>query len=189
MSLTDYAEHRIAETPGPRRRFSADDERKSERILAEYLRAWGLRDPGAVAAQCRRWWLWAEENAEAGEASGAVLRHAEQEMDSWIDHLCLQIVANADEAAAIRGSVAVALQAIIDEYPDALLRLDKIPSDMLHRLEAMAYPVAPPTRERSRMQGPPLGELPPLLQPNRWWTIAHRVAAAVLIVTRARSGR
>src|ERR1043166_10259704 len=28
---------------------------RAERLLAEYLRHWGLRDPSTIARQCRRW--------------------------------------------------------------------------------------------------------------------------------------
>ena len=46
------------ERPG-RREWPADSgpglEARAERLLAEYLRQWGLRDPSAIAACCRLW--------------------------------------------------------------------------------------------------------------------------------------
>src|SRR5580658_4674886 len=73
-------------------------EHRAERLLAEYLRMWGLRDPSTIAAHCRLWARQATADSDSaagdlavGRASSTPFRSAVQQamndIDQWLDHL------------------------------------------------------------------------------------------------------
>lgn len=159
--------------------------RKVEGLLGEYLHSWGLRDPASVAAVCRRWASQAQGKTQS-ELARAALQLAEHDVDKWLDHLTALVAPDSpDDAMRRRGLLAMALQASIDDYPDAFLRYDDIPEGLVRRLQDAARPVVPGGSVRAAMQVQPLGELPPLLRPSLWRRMLNRVVAACLLVTRS----
>ena len=162
-------------------------EARAERLLAEYLRQWGLRDPSAIATQCRRWVRRATGRADdlqapsssRGDLAEAALADAMRDMDRWLDHLALLVSPVPTEAAARRGLLAMALPTVIDRYPQALLQYESLPASFVQQLREAARPVVPVATQLRRMQGPPLGELPPLLQPRHWRRFFGGLATAL----------
>jgi hypothetical protein len=144
---------------------------RAERVLGEYLRQWGLRDPFVIAAFCQAWVRRVTESQGSGPGSDlarATLEAAAHDVDAWLDHLARLVAADPTEAAARRGPLAMEVAAVIDHYPQAFLEYDSLPEPLLQHLREAARPVVPAAAEPTRMQGPPLGKLPPLLQPKHW---------------------
>lgn len=158
--------------------------RKVERLLAEYLRAWGLRDPAMVAALCGRWASAATGDTQADLARAAVQR-AECDVQKWLDHVATLISpGSAEDRVRRRGLIAMTIQDAIDDYPDAFLRYDPLPTGLLRRLQDAARPVVPNGGAGATMPVQPLGELPPVLRPGMWRRTLTRLLAACLLVTR-----
>jgi len=125
-------------------------ESRAERLLAEYLRVWGLRDPQTIAALSRQWVRRASEtasspqqNATLAELYRAALRQATLDMQHWLDHLTSEVCAGSDDARSCRGLLAIEVQAIIDEFPAALLDEGSLPAALLEQLASAARPVVP----------------------------------------------
>jgi hypothetical protein len=147
-----------------------ETENRAERLLAEYLRMWGLRDPSTIAAHCR---LWARQNADdlsnrsGGGACRSVVEQAMNDIDSWLDDLTRLTSADPQAAPLRRGLLAMELQTLIDKHPSAMLACETLPPAFVQRLQRAARPVVPFAR-RTRMPEQPLGELAKPLQ-LRWW--------------------
>src|SRR5947209_2633300 len=69
-------------------------ESRAERLLSEYLRRWGLRDPSTIAAHCRLWAWQATETVDGplsrrstSNVYSAAMHGAISEIDEWLDHL------------------------------------------------------------------------------------------------------
>ena len=70
-------------------------EAHAERLLAEYLRNWGLRDPATIAAHCRSWVRRVTQGQSDHPAwdgsedylARTALAQAMNDMDGWLDHL------------------------------------------------------------------------------------------------------
>jgi hypothetical protein len=142
--------------PGHRPQLQVDDplrdatnlELRAERLVAEYLRMWGLRDPQTVATLSRRWVRSA--GADSAIASGsltelyrAIMRRAIGEMQKWLDRLTGEVCSGSHETRSRRGLLAIELQAIVDQYPAALLGDGSLPGPLLARLASAALPVVP----------------------------------------------
>jgi hypothetical protein len=157
--------------------------RKATRLLAEYLRHWGLRDPIVIAAHCRRWIALARVDAHDNEDGIArmALEHARRDIERWIDCLALRISATAKEAESRRGLVAIAVRGIVDDHAEAFLNCDHVPQTLVDRLAERAWPVVPIVGQQAQMAGPPLGKLPALLQPRKWRRAVTRLTSAVLV--------
>ncbi|HZZ79665.1 MAG TPA: hypothetical protein VFE62_14185 [Gemmataceae bacterium] len=148
-----------------------DGARLVEQVLAEYLRAWGLRDPKTIADHCSR---WSEQTAPAqGEPdvshwSQAALQHAMRDIDFWIEQLTRLAVPAHANSSAHRGLVALAMQGALKDCPETFLNADHVPAELLQRLSKQAAtPVAPPADGDTQMSGPPLEELLPEIQSTR----------------------
>lgn len=146
---------------------------RAQRVLAEYLRQWGLRDPAVIAAHCRRWVQQAAERIAAGSERAAALDRlaielAIAEIDGWLDHLSKLASTHAGDAHARRGLLAVEMQMLADRYSGVLLSRDGLPSSLMQHLRHAARPIVPPVH-RVPMRPQPMGELPWLLSPQRWW--------------------
>jgi hypothetical protein len=161
---------------------------RAERLLAEYLRVWGLRDPSTVAAHCRVWVTQAIESEEQGKAQASLdslyrtaVAGATNEIDDWIDHLTAGVSSGNHDAECRRGLVAFEVQTLIDRYPEAMLQYNMLPSQLTQQLQRAARRVVPPVK-RMEMPGQPLGELPaPLVSPPaRWVAAVMRVFARVV---------
>jgi hypothetical protein len=167
-------------------------EARAERVLAEYLRQWGLRDPFAIAAHCREWVRRVTERQAVDgteeHLARAALGEAVGDLDRWLDHLALLVSPDPAEAAALRGLLAMAIPAVIDEYPQSFLQYESLPEPLLQHLRAAARPVVPLPAQPTRMDGPPLGELHPLLQPQQWRRLVARLATATLDVVGYKRG-
>jgi len=148
-------------------------EHRAERLLAEYLRMWGLRDPSTIAAHCR---LWARQAAadnflETDRAPSVPYRSAVQQamndIDLWLDHLIRRISADPQAAPLRRGLLAVELQTFIDKHPAAMLAYETLPPSLVQRLQRAARPVVPFARP-THMPAQPLGKLAGPLR-LQWW--------------------
>jgi hypothetical protein len=135
---------------------------RAERLTAEYLRAWGLRDPQTIATLSRRWAeaaLAPERAASLGEVYRATMRLAAGDMEHWLARLSELACPGLGSTAYCRGLVAIELQSQIDQYPTALLSEHEPPAALLAQLAGAARPVVP-TENRLHMPtqsfGPPL---------------------------------
>jgi hypothetical protein len=148
-------------------------EARAERVLAEYLRHWGLRDPTTIATHCRRWVREAVEHAgsEARAQPAAVYRAAVEaamdEIDGWLDQLASLASANHEEAAARRGMLAIEVQTLIDKYPETLLKNDALPAPLVQHFRRASHP-AVPSAHYTPMRAQPLGQLASPLT-WQWW--------------------
>lgn len=149
-----------------------DLESRIQRLLADYLRAWGLRDPQVIAERCRIWSSECLAAIPAPERSTPAALHAaialaSREMESWLDQLAGQLARSGAELASRRGLLATQLQAVIDRYAPALLDED-LPAGLLEELRDAARPAVPVTCPTA-MPPQPLGSVAPLLR-WKWWT-------------------
>src|SRR5690242_6645640 len=85
-------------------------EARAERLIGEYLRVWGLRDPQTLAKLSRHWVRQASESlkpsqshAGHGELDIAVLRLANEDIGHWLDHLNSAVCADSHHAWGCRG--------------------------------------------------------------------------------------
>jgi hypothetical protein len=149
-----------------------------------------LRDPAVIAAHCH---IWVERVSRADgdpqvlvdsedQFVRAALAEATSDMDKWLDYLAVLVSPDPEEAASRRGLLAMEIQTVIDSYPEALLQYESLPESLLQRLQEAAHPVVPAATRPTRMHGPPLGELPPQLQPQQWRLFFGQLATAILVV-------
>ena len=127
-------------------------ESRAERLVAEYLRVWGLLDPQTIATLSRKWVRSAcdaatspQQEATATEIYRVVLRRASMEMRQWLDHLTSEVCSDSDDALPRGGLLAIELQATIDQCPAALLYKESLPASLLKQLASAARPVVPAT--------------------------------------------
>jgi hypothetical protein len=156
---------------GRYRSVHTEVEHRTERLLAEYLRMWGLRDPSTIAAHCR---LWARQsaagNAELGQNSSyrVAVEQAMNDIDGWLDHVTRTASPDPQTAPLLRGLLAMELQTYIDKHPAAMLAYETLPNSLSQRLLRAARPVVPFARP-TRMPAQPLGELAAPLRFEWWW--------------------
>lgn len=153
---------------------------RAQRMLADYLRAWGLRDPQAIALHCRLWTnAYAQPAGAAKQAPGAavlsgILEQASRDMEAWLTRLADVVADDAPAAKSNRGLLAMQLQSVIDHYPSVLLKDAELPAKMLEQLRGAAR-AAVPTPFPTQMRPQPLDvRMSPLrwewwLQPLRRW--------------------
>src|SRR5258708_38857237 len=67
---------------------------RAQRLLAEYLRMWGLRDPQAIAEQTARWSSQCNDISSDAAAPSSltdcyrrVMRGAMSDIENWVDQL------------------------------------------------------------------------------------------------------
>jgi hypothetical protein len=161
-------------------------EARAERVLAEYLRQWGLRDPQTIATLCRRWVRQAVERTgslskqQPSTIYQAAVQAAITEIDQWLDHLSMRVSTNRDDAQASRGLLAVEVQTLIDKYPQLLLQYDGLPAGLLQHLgrtSRSAVPAAHPVPMRAQ----PLGQLASPLTWQWWMQGVSRMFASVAV--------
>ena len=175
MSSTDTSAPPIAQSVGeaslPSDQLLLPARARAGRVLAEYLRCWGLRDPQMIANLCRQWTEAPrpidvnQQTSAAVEA--AIIAHGMQQMNAWLDRMTRMAGATNAELPAARGLVALELQSRIDTFPEALVDRQAIDSNDLSSLHDCSQPVVPPTFFVS-MPEQPLGELPAALQSKAW---------------------
>jgi hypothetical protein len=142
--------------PGNRPLETTDDpprdatslELRAERLLAEYLRMWGLRDPQTLATLSRRWVRSAMIDAAPASSSltelyRTVMRRAMDNMQQWLDRLTSEVCSSAHEVRGRRGLLAIELQSVVDHYPAALLDERSLPAPLVEQLASVARPVVP----------------------------------------------
>jgi hypothetical protein len=164
-------------------------QRRAERLLAEYLRLWGLRDPSTVAIQCRSW----VRQASSGDAHGVgpeflygrSIQLANGDLDQWLNRLATLVAEDTAAAQSRRGLLAIELQSLIDRYPTALLAHEALPPTLLHRLQRAARPVVPAAKA-TPMRPQPLGELPSLLRLQWWGQLVSRLLSGFRLLRPAR---
>jgi hypothetical protein len=148
-------------------------EHRAERLLAEYLRMWGLRDPSTIAAHCRLWARQAvvDDDRAANRTRSVSYRSAvEQAMHDiglWLDHLTRLTSADPQAAPLRRGLLAIELQTLIDKHPTVMLAYETLPPALAQRLQRASRPVVPFARP-THMPAQPLGELAGPLRFD-WW--------------------
>ncbi len=157
---------------------------RGQRVLAEYLRAWGLRDPQAIADYCRRMTeeCVASSNSDGDRSPGKLdrqlMRAAMADLNRGLDRVTTCVCRDDAEIAARRGPLAVKLQSLLDERPELLVG-DSRPSiaeaDELRRVSAAAVP--PPSTQDMPEQ--PLSDSGSTAKPS-WWL---RRLIAVLATT------
>jgi len=170
-------------------------EARAERVLAEYLRQWGLRDPTTIATHCRRWVREAVERvgSQPGGQPVAICRAAVEaaisEIDEWLDHLSALAAVNGDDARARRGLLAIEVQTMIDKYPEALLNYDALPAPLMKHIRRASHS-AVPAIHATRMRAQPLGQLASPLT-WRWWKLgaSRMLTSAALRLHLAWPGR
>jgi hypothetical protein len=148
--------------------------KREERVTAEYLRMWGLRDPSTIATHC---WRFARYSATVGDDSppGEALddrnwpavQHAMNEIDLWLDHITRLASPDPHAAPVCRGLLAMELQKLIAEYPTAMLSHESVPPLLAQRLQRASRPVVP-TARLTYMPAQPLNELAAPLR-FHWW--------------------
>ncbi|HTU26097.1 MAG TPA: hypothetical protein VMF30_11900 [Pirellulales bacterium] len=121
---------------------------RGERLVAEYLRSWGLRDPQTIAAVSKYWVESVSVAPRSGVSSLAdfyrmVMRRVISDLGQWLDHLGRQVGIAECEIPARRGLVALELQSLVDRFPAALLDDRPLPSWLMEQLAAAAVPVVP----------------------------------------------
>jgi hypothetical protein len=136
---------------------------RAERLMAEYLRGWGLRDPSMVAAACRRWVGNGETEPNPNESLDVLYRSAvagaTTDIDQWLDHLAATVAPNDPDCR--RGLLAIELQAVLDKYPEFLLRYDELPEWLAQHLQRAARPIVPPSQPTPMHEQPLVDEHTP----------------------------
>ncbi len=139
----------IAES-GELTRETVTTESRAERLLAEYLRVWGLRDPQTIAVLSRQWVQsaihagnLAQQTTSLNILYGAVMRHATSEMEQWLDRITAQSCADVHNPQSCRGLLAIELQSLIDQFPATILKDGPLPTALLEQLSRAARPVVP----------------------------------------------
>src|SRR5262245_46877281 len=91
-------------------------ELRAERLAAEYLRAWGFRDPGIIAALAKKWVRRATEALSTDGAKPSrqqfyreVMRQAMTSMTVHVDDLARRVGTSANDAQSRRGLLATGL--------------------------------------------------------------------------------
>ena len=139
---------------------------QAERLMAEYLRKWGLRDPATIATYCHRGIRRAGTHPSRAALYRAVIEGAMNDMNAFVDCLTSPSAAEGDVEAR-RGLLAIELQGIIDKHPEFMLTQEPLPQAFSQRCQQAARPVVPAARPMG-MPAQPLGELLPLVRPS-WW--------------------
>ena len=127
-------------------------ELRAERLLAEYLRVWGFRDPQIIAVLAKQWVRRASEatGTDAQEPSRcdlyrAALGHATRLMTHRVNQISRHRAKTEYDAHSRRGLLAIELRSLIDEFPRELVNGD-IPETVLDRLTLTSQRVVPPMR-------------------------------------------
>jgi hypothetical protein len=159
---------------------SITPESRAARLVAEYLRVWGLRDPQTIATISSLWVQRVVDRLESPARSRsltelyrAVMREAVGDMEGRLDELTNHCSAGPREMRARRGLVAVELQAIVDQFPATLLGEEAWPQSLRDQLASAASPVVPPLSP-TRM---PIQSLEPIAveYASRWRRVWNRL--------------
>ena len=125
-------------------------EPRAERLVAEYLRVWGLRDPQSIATLSRRWVRSAldespslDSGSSLTEVYRAVMQRAIADMEQWLHHLTDELCNCPRDARSRRGLLAIELQTVIDHFPAAMLDERPLSPSLRERLASAARPVVP----------------------------------------------
>lgn len=124
-------------------------ELRAERLVAEYLRVWGLRDPQTIATLSRHWVrsVHASGSVPAGgsltELYRTVIRRARGDIEQRLDRLAGALTTNSREARGCRGLLAIELQSVVDQFPTALLEESSLPAPLHEQLASAALSVVP----------------------------------------------
>jgi hypothetical protein len=170
---------------------STSPESRAERLLSEYLRAWGLRDPQTIARLSSHWARRAGDDAAGSahklplaELYRRAMQQAMSDMDQWLDTLTGEACRDADDARSCRGLLAMEVQATIDQFPACLLaESGQLPTAFIEGLVDACPPVVPanhPTKMRTQSLDPvpPSKYLPAWLRAI-WGRLSHRPAQTV----------
>jgi hypothetical protein len=126
-------------------------ELRAERLAAEYLRVWGFRDPGIIAALAKK---WVQRAAQASPLDGTppsrqrfyreVMRQATNAMTAHVDDLARRVGAGPQDAQSRRGLLATELRSYIDEFPREMVT-GAVPEEIIGELAASSQRVVPPS--------------------------------------------
>lgn len=147
----------------PKRHFSHRDERSflqmrhspqatAKRLVADYLRDWGLRDPELVAAESKRiveatlgeFPLYDDmTDGERDAFCQAAIRRTVAEIESWSATIARGITPRAAGRFALGGTLSPGLSELLDAFPEAVVRRDHPTARALADLEQAILPVVP----------------------------------------------
>lgn len=124
----------------------------AKRLVADYLRDWGLRDPELVAAESKRiveatlgeFPLYDDmTDAERDAFCQAAIRRTVAEIESWSATIARGITPRAAGRFALGGTLSPALSELLDAFPEAVVRRDHPTARALADLEQAILPVVP----------------------------------------------
>jgi len=165
----------------------------AQRLLAEYVRRWGLRDPSTIALHCQRWTrqaLQAPGDARAkttNELCIAAMNVAMRDVDAWLDRLTERIAGGLPPAESPRGALAIELQRLLPEHHELFLNVELVVEMLAKHPPATQRPVVPVSRP-THMEPQPLGELPHAMRPEWWRRLGSRLTTSVSSVMRQALG-
>jgi hypothetical protein len=165
----------------------------AQRLLAEYVRRWGLRDPSTIAQHCQRWTRQAlratsdRRPKSTNELCIAAMNAAMRDVDAWLDMLTDRIAGGLPPAESPRGALAIELQRLLPEHHELFLNVELVVEMLAKHPPATQRPVVPVSRP-THMESQPLGELPPAMRPEWWRRLGSRLTTSVSSVMRQALG-
>lgn len=124
----------------------------AKRLVADYLRDWGLRDPELVAAESKRivestldeFPLYDDmTDGERDAFCQAAIRRTVAEIESWSATIARGITPRAAGRFALGGTLSPGLSELLDAFPEAVVRRDHPTARALADLEQAILPVVP----------------------------------------------
>ena len=139
------------------RRLRPSPQATAKRLVADYLRDWGLRDPELVASEARRiveatleeMPLYDDTTEPEREAfCQAAVRRTVAEIESWSATIARGITPRAAGRFAMGAAMSPGLSELLDAFPEAIVRRDHPAARALADLERAILPVVPATHVR-----------------------------------------
>lgn len=155
----------------------------AKRLVADYLRDWGLRDPELVAAESKRiveatlgeFPLYDDmTDAERDTFCQAAIRRTVAEIESWSATIARGITPRAAGRFALGGTLSPGLSELLDAFPEAVVRRDHPTARALADLEQAILPVVP--RPNVREMGVALRTRPVRIFRAGYWRAVFRSA-------------
>jgi hypothetical protein len=145
------AESSASQTVDPRLSARRSVDARAARLISEYLRVWGFRDPETIATLAKTFVLKVREAGanDGGEPSRssfylAVMRQVKLAMSDRIDGLSQMIADTGGDAESRRGLVAMEMRNLTDEYPVEVIQ-GELSEGTIERVAVLAQRVVPPT--------------------------------------------
>lgn len=165
------------------RRSRPSPQATAKRLVADYLRDWGLRDPELVAAEAKRiveatldeMPLYDDTTeAERDAFCQAAIRRTVAEIESWSATIARGITPRAAGRFAMGGTLSPGLSELLDAFPEAIVRRDHPTARALADLERAILPVVPKPNVRE-MGAVPRTRAVRYLRPGFWKAVARNL--------------